>query len=387
MQFTDRVTLAGTRRRDDGYLVADARIARTGIQTYLGSEVGRPDLELVRVYRPGAEVFSQETLKSATHRPVTNDHPPDMVTSENWKKYAVGQTGDEITGEGIYIRVPLMVSDAETIREIEAGKQELSAGYSCDLDFVAGVTEAGEAYDAIQRNIRLNHVAIVRQGRAGPDVRIGDRAVTWGIAPQHDQQQEKENHMAEARITVTLGDQVIDVTGEHAVAIERFKQVLADEKAGLIRNQNSVLAARDADLARKDAEIDALKASVSSGADFDARVEARAALVITARALVKDISTEGLTDTAIRRAVVAAVAGEAAVEGKSDTYIDARFDVIVEDRDKSAADPFRKLLSTGLRTADGGDLRGQALQARADRDRALRDAWKGEDVNQDQFTH
>ncbi|WP_312879867.1 DUF2213 domain-containing protein [Phyllobacterium trifolii] len=40
MQFTDAVTVAGKRRRDDGYLVADARIARTGIQNYLGSEVG-----------------------------------------------------------------------------------------------------------------------------------------------------------------------------------------------------------------------------------------------------------------------------------------------------------------------------------------------------------
>jgi hypothetical protein len=47
MQFTDVVTVAGTRRRDDGYLVADARIARTGIQNYLGWEVGKPDLALV----------------------------------------------------------------------------------------------------------------------------------------------------------------------------------------------------------------------------------------------------------------------------------------------------------------------------------------------------
>ena len=82
MQFTDAVTVAGTRRRDDGYLVADARIARTGIQTYLGSEVGKPDMSTVRVYRPGSEVFSDDTMKSAAHRPVTNDHPPELVSSE-----------------------------------------------------------------------------------------------------------------------------------------------------------------------------------------------------------------------------------------------------------------------------------------------------------------
>jgi hypothetical protein len=150
MNFTDIVTVAGTRRTGDGYLVADARVARTGIQNYLGVEIGRPEMQTVRVYRPGTEVFSEDTLKSAAHRPVTNEHPPEMVTSENWRTYSVGQTGDEIAGEGIFIRVPLMVSDEAAIRDIESGKQELSAGYVCDLDFTAGMTSAGEAYDAVQ---------------------------------------------------------------------------------------------------------------------------------------------------------------------------------------------------------------------------------------------
>ena len=73
-------------------------------------------------------MFSDETLRSAAHRPVTNDHPDEHVTSKNWKDYAVGQTGDEVTGEGIFIRVPLMVSIESAIIDIEAGKQELSAG-------------------------------------------------------------------------------------------------------------------------------------------------------------------------------------------------------------------------------------------------------------------
>lgn len=167
MQFTDAVTVAGTRRRDDGYLVADARIARTGVQLYAGSELGRPDMATVRVYRAGAEVFSEDTIRSAAHRPVTNEHPEAMVTSENWKRFAVGQTGDEITGEGIFIRVPLMVSDEAAIKDIEAGKRELSAGYFCDVDFTAGVSPSGEEYDAVQKNIRVNHIAIVARGRAG----------------------------------------------------------------------------------------------------------------------------------------------------------------------------------------------------------------------------
>jgi hypothetical protein len=140
MKFTDAATVAGTRRTGDGYLVADARIARPGIQAYLGSEVDKPDMSMVKVYRPGAEVLAEDTLKSAAHRPVTNNHPPEMVTSDNWKKYAVGQIGDKIVGESIYLRVPLIVSDEATIKDIETGKQELSAGYTCDLEFTAGKT-------------------------------------------------------------------------------------------------------------------------------------------------------------------------------------------------------------------------------------------------------
>src|SRR5690606_37114050 len=117
------------------------------------------------------------------HRPVTNDHPDEPVTADNWKQFAVGQTADEIARDGQFIRVPLMVADAAAIKAIEDGKRELSAGYTCDLAFEAGQTASGEAYDAIQKNIRANHVAIVQRGRAGSEVRIGDGAGKWGASP------------------------------------------------------------------------------------------------------------------------------------------------------------------------------------------------------------
>ncbi|MBP1845913.1 hypothetical protein J2046_004187 [Rhizobium petrolearium] len=63
MQLFDAVILDGLRRTQDGYLVADARVARTGIQLYTGPEVdpenkhGFRDKAVVRVYRPEEEVF------------------------------------------------------------------------------------------------------------------------------------------------------------------------------------------------------------------------------------------------------------------------------------------------------------------------------------------
>lgn len=323
MNFTDTVTVAGTRRTGDGYLVADARIARTGIQTYAGAEVGKPEMPTVRVYRPGGEVFSEDTLKSAAHRPVTNEHPPEMVTSENWKKYAVGQTGDEIAGEGIFLRVPLMVSDEDTIQAIESGKQELSAGYVCDVDFTAGVTSAGEAYDAVQRNIRINHIAIVRRGRAGSKVRIGDAAAPWGCSPLaaprplSDDKQSKEGMMPTK--TIMIDGAEIEVSDQAAEIITTLRQCLADAEAG---HQKAI--------AVRDAELDTLKAALLDQAEIERRAEARADLIGLAKAIVDTVQTSGLSDAAIRKAVVIAKAGEGAVQGRSEAYIDARFDMLAE---------------------------------------------------------
>ena len=374
MQFTDAVTVAGTRRRDDGYLVADARIARTGIQSYLGWEVGKPDMAEVRVYRPGSEVFSEDTLKSAAHRPVTNNHPDEQVNSKNWKEFAVGQTGDEVTGEGIFMRVPLMVSDEKAILDIEAGKQELSAGYTCDLDFTAGTTPTGEAYDAIQKNIRLNHVAIVQHGRAGKQVRIGD-ASAWGVAPiTNDQTPEKEKIMTLK--TVTVDGIPVEVTDQGATVIGTLQTRLADANTKLTDAEKAhqiAVAAKDAEIAKKDAEIDATKAKVLSDADLDKRVQARADLITVAKAIAKDVKTEGLTDAAIRKAAVVAKLGDEAVKDKADAYIDARFDILAEDA-KKVADPFRTVVQNGIQNNDSAQNSNDAYAAMLARDAA---AWQG----------
>jgi hypothetical protein len=376
MNFTDAVMIAGTRTREDGSLLADARIARTGIQTYTGAEVGKPDMALVRVYRPGSEVFNKDTMASAAHKPVTNDHPAEFVTADNWKEHAVGQTGDEIAGEGIFIRVPLMVSDGATIKLIEDGKRELSAGYTCDLDFSPGKTHTGEAYDAIQRNIRVNHVAIVHRGRAGSQVRIGD-AGFWGAAPMSTPADERNPAMSDTLRTVMVDGLSIQTTDQGAQVITKLQTALADSAANVTKLQtdhSTALAAKDAELAKKDAEIDGLKAKVLSDADLDKRVAARADLIGKAKAIVKDIKTDGLTDAAIRKAVVIAKRGEA-VKDKPDAYIDAAFDLIVEDGGTTQPDPFKQAMADFKPSLTDAQA---AEKARADYINGLGNAWKGE---------
>lgn len=338
MKFIDAAAVEHPRVTSDGYLVADARVVRTGIQIYTGAEVGKPELAMVRVYRPEAEVFSSDSLASFSHIPVTDDHPSVAVSAANWKDLAVGETSGEVLRDGHRLRIPLIVKDAAAVSKVQAGKRELSAGYTCDLAFESGTTPEGEAYDAIQRNIRANHLAIVQRGRAGTECRIGDDAGgPWGIAPITDNAP-KEGLMADLRKVMVDGLQV-ETTDAGAAAIDKLqkdKQAIEAKLSDAQVSSDKAIAAKDADLAKKDAEIDSLKAKILSDADLDKRVQQRADLITTAKTIVGDsFEHAGKSDAEIRRAVVVAKLGDAAVKDKAEAYIDARFDILAEDSVKN----------------------------------------------------
>lgn len=159
-----------------GYLTCTPRVARTGIQLYTGDELGAEAFKgkVVKVYRPEAEVFKMDAWAGMAHKPITNDHPPVMVDSSNWKQFAVGQSGDQVARDGDSIRVPMVIMDGATIAQVRKGKRQLSVGYTCDVKFEAGQTPSGEAYDAIQTNITPNHIAVVKAARGGATLTIGD---------------------------------------------------------------------------------------------------------------------------------------------------------------------------------------------------------------------
>jgi hypothetical protein len=177
MRLYDRLSIDGTNKTATGYLTVSAKVAKAGnVQMYLGTEVGKPEMAQVRVYRPRDEVMNARP--SFAHRPVTLGHPSKAVTADNWKDVARGWTGDEVAIDGDIIRVPMLLADAEAIRAVEGGTRQLSMGYDCTLDWTPGTSPTGEAYDAVQRGIRGNHVAIVDAARGGPELTFGDQAMT-----------------------------------------------------------------------------------------------------------------------------------------------------------------------------------------------------------------
>lgn len=177
IQLVDSFLIDGVKRTSDGYLAAFARVARTGIQTYKGKEVGRPDLETVNIYRPAEEVFHKDAMKSMAHRPITLTHPKETVNARNWKKFSIGHTGQDVVRDGEFMRVPMLMMDAAAIQAYEKnGVKELSLGYSTELKWGKGKTADGQTYDAVQTEIRGNHLAMVPVARGGEQLRIGDFA-------------------------------------------------------------------------------------------------------------------------------------------------------------------------------------------------------------------
>lgn len=365
LNFSDKVSTSAVRKTADGYLVADAAVARTGIQKYLGREVGKPDMEIVRVYRPAEQVFSKDAMKTYAHRPMTNDHPSVAVNAENWKDYAVGQTGGDVMRDGEFVRVPLVLMDQKAISDWENGKVELSMGYSADIVFQKGVTDSGEEYDAIQTNLHMNHLALVDKARGGDKLRIGDQGKPDIISPAQ-MTKDEGGHMADLRKVLVDGLQV-ETTEAGETAINMLKTKVADaEKASatLVSDHAKAIAAKDAEIAKKDAEIDGLKSKVMDAAALDAAVTARADLIAKAKT-VADQDYTGKSEAEIRKMAVAKKFGDAAVADKSAEYIEARFDIAVGD--SANVDPVRSAYKGSannvVNLSDAAAIEEKALQA------------------------
>jgi hypothetical protein len=220
-------------------------------------------------------------------------------------------------------------------------------GYEGTIEFSDGVTPDGAAYQAVMTSMKMNHLALVDKARGGEQLRIGDSP-----APDVSSGQQKGGRMATEMKKVLVDGLTVETTEQGAQALEKLQKQVTDS-ASVVQ---ALKDAHSAELAKRDAEIDALKAKVLSDAAIDARVAARADLISKAKA-VHDADYSGKTDAEIRRAAVVAKLGDAAIAGKADAYVDARFDILVEDSANTGTDPVRQALQDAASQAPAIDYR------------------------------
>jgi uncharacterized protein len=318
LTINDRASHKITHREytDEGFLRVPGRVARTGIQEYLARELGLPGdpNRVVRVYRPPSEVFKSESLSSFDGAVITIYNPAGRVNSTNYKKVAVGVVRGVGVQDGDFVKCDLIFQDADAINAINAGKCELSSGYTAVYDDTPGITPEGEPYDYTQTDIKINHVAAVYNARAGSQARVFDHTHSGG------------NTMP-VLITTDSGRSV-------DVADPANAQVVADAFDRLTLRATTAEAAAEKAQATADGTAEKLTAALALGSDdaIKTRVAALGALNTTARKVAGDAFTcDSVDPTEVMRAALLVKRPSVDWAAKSPAYIESAFDQAVED--------------------------------------------------------
>lgn len=308
----DRSSYAITQREytDEGFLRVPGRVARAGnVQEYYAKELGindRNPTDIIRVYRPAEEVFNADSLASYIGADITNNHPNKMVDTDSFKNVTSGVTISEGRQDGDFVVADLIIKDKNAIKAVESGKVQLSAGYTADYEKSEGVSPTGEDYDYIQRNIKINHVALVDLARAGGQARLFDNKGAFNMQT----------------ITLDNGRTVtLDNDANAALisdAFDRQKETI-DTQATLIDEQKD--------------EITTLKAQAS-----DEAISKRITAVVNTRDQARKIAGDNFTCDScdvveIQRAALKIANTQRDFTDKSAAYVQAAFDQAIDSYD------------------------------------------------------
>lgn len=288
------------KRTAQGFLRVNARLTKTGIFKYDNG----------REYRSVEEVFREDSLESLKGAPVTDLHPSEksldnFLTPTNAKHYIIGIT-ESIERDGDYLKGSLIIFHENAIKAIESGeRKEISLGYKCRLDKTPGAHN-GEAYDAIQRDIIVNHVAIGPKGwgRAGPDCSI--RTDSTSIKGQD--------------VTETMRIDGIDI----ALSRDSISNLLAERK----REFDELRGRLDAIGLELEKEK-AARVSLEDPEALEKRIQSRLALIEKCRSLLgADYKLDGKNDNDLKLDVIGKYYPDSTIPKEDQSYIEGMFNAI-----------------------------------------------------------
>ena len=303
IQLEDRISVPTKRTMTDGgQMHVPCAFARTGSQLYSAKQLGlvdRDPKEVITLYRDESEVFNQDSMNSFKSAPLTLGHPvldgePIKVTAANAKELQVGMLEGMPVRDEDTLAGTLVITNQEAIDALNGGEQELSAGYVCDIEEVDG--------KLFQKNIRANHIAIVAKGRAGSSCRISDEA------------------------DVLISDELVTTKAELAKSVAAKVLVDADLEVQKQLVTDFKLAAETAELALKKTELELVDAKSAASEGVIERCEA----IENARLIadMRDLTDKSVAE--IKMLVVVDQLPDMKLDGKSEDYISAMFDILVD---------------------------------------------------------
>ncbi len=250
----------------DGRLhVAVTNISKATVNPYYGREI--PDSEalglepdmIYQVFRDPEELA--KAAPTFNNVPLLDEHV--IVSADDPKKHnIVGSTGTDARFDGEYLQNSLVVWDAEAIRRIESGEQkEISCAYRYDAVKRSG-THKGLTFTLAMSNMHGNHVALVKEGRAGPDVVVADAklgdakmkfsAVKGKVAAKFAT--DKAFKADRSRLFIALDEMEEEMDGEDEECTEAEVEEKAKDKAKDAKAKDAARDKKARDKAAKDAE-------------------------------------------------------------------------------------------------------------------------------------
>lgn len=319
---------------DEGYIRANAVVTRTGILKYLNA-----DGTVRRELRHPDDVWLADSISSMELIPITNNHPPEkLVSAENAKRLAIGYTGESIKKDGDLILSNLVITDQEGVDAVtKHGRKGLSLGYTVDLEMQPG-NYKGEKYDARQRNIKYNHLAIVDRPRAGDEARI--------VLDGQDAEEILTEVQEMAKRNVKIDGQEIMLDESTADYIDRLEKDLKNLEEEKIRVESEIKMIHEK-LEKAEGENDSMKDKMSGMVDkaegikmtldseeFKKAVSERINLYKVAEDHIKSTDLtklDSLSNLEIKKIIINECRKSVNLDGKSEVYIDAMFDTILDD--------------------------------------------------------
>lgn len=160
----DSIQLDKTYFTEEGYLIDHPIVTSVGIFEYTN-----PDGSTRRELRLPEDVFAPESLASYKGKPIIITHDAGYVDKGNVEEETIGTILSEGYQDGDNVRAEIIIHNTDAMKQ--CGLRKLSLGYNLRLEETPGVWE-GQPYDAIQRDIVINHLALVGQARAGEQARL-----------------------------------------------------------------------------------------------------------------------------------------------------------------------------------------------------------------------
>jgi hypothetical protein len=329
-------------------------------------------------------------------KPATWGHPPVLLDSANTKQYQIGYSGSQVRYTDGFVEVALLITDEEAIKKVKRkDASEVSAGYKVDFDPTPGVTPEGEEYAGIQRNIRVNHIAIVPRGRAGPEVRLlldrMDSADAVAALPEHEMAPQSSSTASPVMATVKLDGLEIDLPAETASAVQSYSrdmgrqlEALTTERDELATKLDSLQADFDSLALDKEAaegRADALEEELASSdraridtAELDQLVSERlGTLQRLAPAFAEDFKFDGIDEASLYIQAYENLIGSAPREDAEPAYIQG----VVEGILAARADSSEEEADEEQEVSPEDETINQDSADREDSTSSLRDALKG----------